>query len=63
MLRHLTKILQYVVDKSITKTKQLKINDFFVRKYCSTVQRTHMFSFVQYSTLISCYMILCGKAD
>ena len=32
MLRHLTKIQKYVVDKSITKTKQLKINDFFARK-------------------------------
>ena len=32
MLRHLTKIQQYVVDKSITKTKQRKINDFFARK-------------------------------
>ena len=32
MLRLLAKILQYVVNKSISKTKQLKISDFFARK-------------------------------
>ena len=32
MLRLLAKIQQYVVDKSITKIKQLKISDFFDRK-------------------------------
>ena len=26
------------VDKSIAKTKQLKINDFFAGKYCDAVQ-------------------------
>ena len=32
MLRLLEKIQQYVVDKSISKTKQLKISDFFAGK-------------------------------
>ena len=42
MLRHLTKIQQYIVDKSIAKTKQLKINDFFARKKYSTMN-TYVF--------------------
>ena len=32
MLRHLAKIQQYVVDESISKIKQLKINNFCARK-------------------------------